>query len=154
MKFCSDYDPSNVAIKLGVAVLVENDSGELLLDLRRDCELWGLPGGRVEPGESIEQAALRETREETGLEVELTRLQGVYSHPEGRIATFSDNGDVRHLVDVAVTARIVGGNLSVSQESLRMTFIAKGNLPSDEQMVPAARRIIKDYVSGAENVIG
>lgn len=153
MKFCSDYNPSKVAIKLGVAVLIENESGALLLDLRKDCDMWGLPGGRVEPGESIEQAALRETREETGLDVKLTRLQGVYSHPEGRIVTFTDNGDVKHSIDVAIGARIIGGSLTTSEESVRMEFFPKTSLPGQETICPPARQILEDYISGAEGVI-
>ncbi len=62
----SSEKTSATAIKLGVAVLVEDEAGAVLLELRRDCGLWGLVGGRVEPGESVSVAAIRETQEETG----------------------------------------------------------------------------------------
>jgi ADP-ribose pyrophosphatase YjhB (NUDIX family) len=68
---------SATAIKLGVAVLVEDAAGTVLLDLRRGCELWCLPGGRDEAGESIEQAAFREPREDTAFEARLPTVQGV-----------------------------------------------------------------------------
>lgn len=63
---------------LGVTVaIIEGDT--ILLTLREDFEVWCLPGGGVDEGESLADAARREVREETGLEVELTRLVGTYS---------------------------------------------------------------------------
>ena len=141
------------AIKLGVAVFVEDEAGAFLLDLRRDCGLWGLPGGRVETGESIEQAALRETREETGFEVRLTGLQGVYSEPANRVVRYPDNGDVRHLVDIVLTARIVAGQLVCSPESIRVQFFPKDRLPAPETIAPPARQAIRDYLDGAKGTI-
>lgn len=67
-------------INLGVNVAVIQD-GRVLLTQREDFEVWCLPGGGVDPGESLAQAAIREVREETGLEVELVRLVGMYSRP-------------------------------------------------------------------------
>ena len=55
--------------------------GQVLLTKRRDFGVWCLPGGAVEDGESLAQAAIREVREETGLDVRLTRLVGLYSRP-------------------------------------------------------------------------
>ena len=56
-------------------------SGEVLLIKRRDCEAWAVPGGKVEAGETVADTAIREVREETGIDIELTRLVGVYSSP-------------------------------------------------------------------------
>lgn len=65
---------------IGVAVAVLRD-GLVLLTKREDAEMWCLPGGAVDDGESLAHAAVREVREETGLEVRLTRLVGIYSRP-------------------------------------------------------------------------
>lgn len=84
---------------LGVNIsIIQN--GKILLTKREDFEVWCLPGGAVDEGESLAQAAIREAREETGLEVELTRLVGVYSRP-------SWNGPGMHIV--SFVARPVGG---------------------------------------------
>jgi len=115
MLFSSEKTSATV-IKLGVSVLVEDAAGAVLLELRRDCGLWGCVGGRVEPGESVSAAAIRETQEETGLEVALTGLQGIYSEPQDRIVTYDDNGDERHLVDIIFTGRIVGGGWRAARE--------------------------------------
>ena len=147
MLFSSEKTSATV-IKLGVSVLIEDAGGAVLLELRRDCGLWGMVGGRVEAGESVATAAMRETQEETGLEVALTGLQGIYSEPEDRIVTYDDNGDERHLVDIVFTGRIVGGRLACSPESLRLEFFTKDRLPPLESMTPPSRVIIDDYVKG------
>ncbi len=68
-------------LAVNVAVIHE---GKILLTKREDFETWILPSGGVEEGESLAQAAIRETKEETGLDVELTRLVGVYSRLSNR----------------------------------------------------------------------
>ena len=91
--------------KLTVDVVLPGDGGVVLVRRRNDPfkGRWCLPGGFVDVGESVEDAAVREMREETGLEVELVRLVGVYSHPER---------DPRgHSVTVAFLARKTGGTL-------------------------------------------
>ena len=65
---------------IGVAIAIV-ESGRILLTQREDSEVWCLPGGAVDDGESLAQAAAREAHEETGLEVRLTRLVGMYSQP-------------------------------------------------------------------------
>ena len=70
--------------RLGVATngFIRNDSGRILLQRRADIDFWSMPGGNVEIGESLEQGVAREVYEETGLEVRVERLIGVYSGPE------------------------------------------------------------------------
>lgn len=138
-------------IGFGTGVIVRNSEGKILLELRADCGLWGTPGGRVDPGESIEQSARREVREETGLEVRITRLLGVYSGPEDRIITYPDNGDVRHKVDVFLEAEITGGTLAPSLESERLEFFDPSHLPAE--LHPAGVRPLWDYAAGHFGVV-
>jgi len=66
-------------LSVNVAVI---DDNKVLLIKREDFPIWGLPGGGVEDGESLAQAAIRETQEETGVSAKLTHLMGVYSRPQ------------------------------------------------------------------------
>jgi ADP-ribose pyrophosphatase YjhB (NUDIX family) len=106
-----------------VTAVVENAAGELLLHRRVDNELWGLPGGAVELGESVAQTVVREVKEETGLDVALTGLVGVYSDPHHVIA-YAD-GEVRQQFSLCFAARLLGGMLAGSDESHEVRFVAR-----------------------------
>jgi 8-oxo-dGTP pyrophosphatase MutT (NUDIX family) len=140
-----------VRVRVGVGVVIRGPGNTILLEKRRDCGWWGLPGGKVEPGESLVDAAVREVREETGLAVEITQLIGVYSDPSGRIVTYPDNGDVVQLVDVVVGARVLSGILMCSQESEEVRFFSPSQLP--EEIVPPARQPIADAFEGRCGVL-
>lgn len=140
---------ANTIVRLGVAVVVRDAEGRILLERRSDCGWWGLPGGRVDAGESVAQAAIREVHEETGLTVRITGLVGLYSEPPGRIVTFPDN--VVHLVDAAVTAEIVSGELTISHESEDLRFFPPHDLPAD--IVPPAKRLLADAIEGLSGVL-
>lgn len=134
------------AIKLGVAVLIRNEAGWVLFERRSDCGLWGFPGGRIEPGESIRDAVIREVKEETGLTVEVSRLLGVYSEPgSGRIIHYPEA--VVHGIDIFVEVRITGGALCISAESEELEFFNPGCLPSD--LVPSSVPLLKDVLTGS-----
>jgi 8-oxo-dGTP pyrophosphatase MutT (NUDIX family) len=133
-------------VKAGVGVIIVDWEGKILLEKRSDNGMWGLPGGSIEPGESVHQTALREVEEETGLKVRITGLLGVYSEPRGRIVTYPDNGDVAHLVDIALTGEIVSGELTLSPESLDLQFFAPGRLP--REIVPPTLRPLQDFIQG------
>lgn len=132
-------------IKLGVGVFVLNDSGQILLEKRSDCGLWGLLGGKIEPGESVADAAVREVKEESGLDIRITRLLGIYSEPADRIVVYPDNFDERHLIDIVLEAVISGGSLTISEESLELRFFERMELPKDLALAPPAREAIRDY---------
>ena len=94
-----DYydDPSAPAANSlvpSVNVVVVNNAGEILLIRRSDNDNWAVPGGAIDLGESVVQAAIRETLEESGITCELTGLDGIYSDPRHRIL-YTSNGEVR-----------------------------------------------------------
>ena len=151
--FCRTRTSDRAALKTGVGVLVRDEFGRILLERRADCGLWGLLGGSVLPGESITHTALREVEEESGFVAEITGLVGVYSGPEDRIVVYPDNGDERHLIDIVLEAKICGGTLRISQESLELRFFSVKDLPPPEMFSPPARKPVADYRQGRRGVI-
>jgi 8-oxo-dGTP pyrophosphatase MutT (NUDIX family) len=142
---------ANTRVRVGVGVVVRDEKGRVLLERRSDCGWWGLPGGRIEPGESAIEAAVREVKEETGLTIRVIRLLGVYSEPSERIVTFLDNSDVVQLVDILLEATIFSGTLTCSSESLDLRFFEPGCLPSE--IVPPARVPLEDVAAGRVGVV-
>lgn len=122
---------------LGVTVAIV-DAGRVLLTKREDFEVWCLPGGHVDDGESLATAARREVIEETGLEVELTRLVGVYSRPNWW------RGGL-HLALFA--ARPIGGRPRLQPgEVIDARFFAPDALP--EPILWGHRQQIADAIAG------
>jgi ADP-ribose pyrophosphatase YjhB (NUDIX family) len=125
---------------IGVTVaIIEGDS--ILLTLREDFEVWCMPGGEVEAGESLAEAGRREVFEETGLVVELTRLVGSYSRVGWRN---------HHAFLFA--ARITGGTLTPDlREVLEARFFPFDALP--EHMLIGQAHRIQDVISGVIGVV-
>lgn len=114
-------------LMVGAGILIQDADQRLLLLKRSDNHCWGLPGGAVEPGEEVEQAARRETLEETGLEVHDLELFGVYSGPE--LFYEYPNGDQVHNVSIIYMARGVSGNISLNQEHTAWQYFADEEIP-------------------------
>jgi ADP-ribose pyrophosphatase YjhB (NUDIX family) len=95
---------------VSVAATVVDDAGRVLVIQRRDNGRWEPPGGVLEMNESITEGVSREVREETGLNIELTRLTGVYKNM------------VRGVVAIMFRARVTGGRLSASDEATRVEW--------------------------------
>jgi ADP-ribose pyrophosphatase YjhB (NUDIX family) len=122
---------------LGAAIAIIQ-AGQVLLTRREDFEVWCLPGGHVDDGESVAQAAVREAREEVGLVVELTRLVGIYSRPRWL-------GGSMHVILFA--ARPVGGVLRPQPaEVLDAGYFSPRALP--EPLLVGHRRQILDALHG------
>ena len=133
-------------IRPGVAAVIQNGAGQILLQRRSDNGLWGLPGGSVEIGESVQDAIVREVREETGLSVEVMRLIGVYSDPRIQIVRYSD-GNVVHYISTLFACRIVAGDLRTGDETLDLQFFDPAHLPDD--LVPMHRVRIQDAMANS-----
>jgi len=118
-------------------------AGRILLTLRPDWEVWCLPGGSVEADESLAQAAIRETREEVGLDVRLTRLVGLYSR----------NGWLVHGLHVAVfAAEIIGGELAyLDGEVLEAHWFAADEIP--EAMLLGHQQRALDALAGVSGAV-
>lgn len=123
--------------KIMVDVVISSEEGVVLI--RRGSEpyegMWALPGGFVEIGETVENAAVREVKEETNLDVELDRLVGVYSEP-GR--------DPRgHNVSVTFLGRVTGGEPEAATDADEVSVLDH----SEVELAFDHRKIIEDALS-------
>lgn len=127
-----------------VNVVVVNAAGDILLIRRSDNDNWALPGGAIDLGESVSQAAVRETREETGIDCEINGLVGIYTDP-GHIILYTSNGEARQEFSIVLRARAVGGQTTPSDESTEVRWVPPGeaeNYTMDRSM----RRRIRHYM--------
>src|SRR3954451_7471913 len=123
-----DYldDPSAPAANSlvpSVNVGLLNDRGELLLIRRTDNDNWAMPGGAMDLGETIAEAGVRETLEETGIECEIVRLVGVYTNPR-HVMEYTSNDEVRQECSLVFAARPVAGEPKTSSESREVLWVA------------------------------
>ncbi|MBN2548906.1 MAG: NUDIX hydrolase [Anaerolineales bacterium] len=134
-------------ILAGAAVLIFNDQDQLLLGLRPDNHCWGIPGGGMEPGEQLEETALRETHEETGLEVGLLELFGVFSGPD--LFYEYPNGDQVYNVTIVYRTHDFQGVLpDQTDDASELHFFALDELP--ENLSPPIRPVIEQLLAGQE----
>ncbi|MFE8972904.1 NUDIX hydrolase [Streptomyces cyaneofuscatus] len=120
------HAPKANSIVPSVTAVARNDAGEVLLIHKTDNNLWALPGGGVDVGESVADAAVRETKEETGFDVVVTGLVGLYTDP-GHVMAY-DDGEVRQQFSICFRARITGGALRTSSESKEVAFVDPSKL--------------------------
>lgn len=128
--------------------IITNEKKEILLQLRTDKNLWGLPGGAVEKGESVEQAAQREVTEETGLYVEVDFLLGIYS---AYFDTYP-NGDKAQTITTMFIFKVIKGELMVGDagETLDLKFFSQEHLP--EMANQQHKDAIQDFFSNKRGV--
>ena len=112
-----------------VNVVVTNGDGEVLLIRRTDNQNWAVPGGAIDLGESMVQAAIRETKEESGIDCEITGLVGIYTDPK-HVILYTSNGEARQEFSILLTARATGGAPTPSDESSEVRWVPQADLGS------------------------
>lgn len=118
--------PKPTSIVIAVSAFVTDERNRLLMIRRTDNNLYALPGGRHELGETMTETALRETDEETGIRIEVTGLVGIYSNPD-HVMAYSD-GEVRQEFSICFRARPVGGQPRTSDESSEVLWVDRDAL--------------------------
>ena len=135
--------PTPNSVVPSASAVVTDELGRILLIKRRDNKLWALPGGRHDVGETIEHTAVREVKEETGLDVEVTALTGIYTDP-AHIVAFA-NGEVRQQFSLCFTTTLRGGQLAIDDESTDIAWTHPDHI-ADLPMHPSMRLRVDHYL--------
>ncbi|MFE7540506.1 NUDIX hydrolase [Streptomyces platensis] len=139
------HAPAANSLVPAASAVVVDDSGRVLLQRRRDNDMWALPGGVMHLGESLPDCAVRETREETGFHVEIVGIVGTYTNPHHVFAY--DDGEVRQEFSICFLARPLSGQLTVSEESTDVRWFEPGEIDA-LPMVPSIRKRMNDWRDG------
>lgn len=124
---------------IGVFAIIFDEQRRVLLCHRNDYDLWNLPGGGLEIGESPWDGVIREVKEEVGLDVEVVRLQGVYSKPDKNEIVFS------------FICKHIGGKMTLTDEADLIQYFPFEDMPKNTSPNQLAR--IKDALSESNLVL-
>ena len=111
-----------------VNVIVADDAGRILLIRRTDNGNWAVPGGAIDLGESMIDAAVRETREESGIDCEITGLVGIFTDPR-HVIHYTSNDEVRQEFSILLTGHAISGQPTPSSETSDVQWIEPARLP-------------------------
>jgi ADP-ribose pyrophosphatase YjhB (NUDIX family) len=135
--------PKANSVVPAVSAIVTDPQDRILLILRTDNGYWSIPGGGLNPGESVADATVREVREETGIDCQVTGLVGIYSDPN-HVAAY-DDGEVRQEFSICFTTSMTGGTMTTSNESAEVQFVPPNAIPG-LRMHPSIRLRIQHYL--------
>ncbi|WP_199430152.1 NUDIX hydrolase [Qaidamihabitans albus] len=140
--------PAANSIAIAVSAFIQDEQDRILMIRRTDNDYYAIPGGQLELGETLSQAAVREVREETGIECEVTGLIGLYSNPNHVIAY--DDGEVRQEFSICFRAKPLGEELRTSSESKEAHWVQPRRL-SDLNIHPSIRLWIEHARQGSSD---
>ena len=135
--------PAATSMVASVNVIVADDDGRILLIRRTDNGNWAVPGGAIDLGESMIGAAVRETREESGVDCEITGLLGIFTDPR-HLIHYTSNDEVRQEFSIVLIGRAVGGEPTTSSESSEVHWTDPALLP-ELQMDRSMRMRLAHY---------
>jgi ADP-ribose pyrophosphatase YjhB (NUDIX family) len=138
--------PKPTSRKASASVLVQDDKSRVLLLRRTDNGLWTIPTGAVKKNETVAQAAVRECREETGLEIQPVGLVGVFSDPRHIIEY---KKEVRQPINICLRAVVIGGRLTTTNEASAVEWVGCDELDRYE-IHPAVRLRITHGLTSSE----
>jgi 8-oxo-dGTP diphosphatase len=118
-----------------VDIIIEQGKGIVLILRRNAPKQWAIPGGYCDYGESLEQAAVREAREETGLTVELLEQFHTYSDPR--------RDPRQHSISTVYLARPIGGTLQAQDDAREIGVFSESDIPAE--LAFDHNQILKDY---------
>jgi ADP-ribose pyrophosphatase YjhB (NUDIX family) len=118
--------PTPNSIVVAVTAFVQDDAGRILMIRRTDNDLYAIPGGAQDIGETITQTVVREVQEETGITTEVIGLVGIYTDPH-HVIVFG-NGEIRQEFSICFRARPIAGTLRTSNESKEVLWIKTDQL--------------------------
>jgi ADP-ribose pyrophosphatase YjhB (NUDIX family) len=135
--------PRATRVVPAASAVITDEEGRVLLGKRTDNTLWTIPGGTMKPGETIAETAVREVKEETGIDVEVVSLIGIYSNPN-HVVEYSD-GEVRQQFSVCFACRRVGGEIAASDETSEVGYFSPDEL-EDMEIHPSIRLRIGHFL--------
>ena len=128
-------------IRLGCsAIILDETKTKVLLTERADNKQWCLPSGGVDPGETVEETCIREVYEETGLDVHVTKLIGVYSDPH-RMVEYPD-GNKAHVIALSFAAEIIGGELGLNDETTDFGYFTVEEMDELDMLLNHKERVL------------
>ncbi len=145
--------PAANSIVPSVNVIIVNERDEMLMICRTDNGNWAVPGGAMDFGESIAEAAVRETREETGIECEITGLVGIYTNPR-HVIRYTSNDEVRQEFSIVFTARPLAGEPTPSSESSEVHWVSLDAVPGLQMHRSMRQRIQHQLDKRSQPYIG
>ena len=138
-------------IRVGCSAVIFDGQKRVLLTRRSDNGQWCLPSGGLEPGESLEEACVREVLEETGLHVRIKRLVGAYSNHHQLV--IYDGNDKFQIVALNFEAEVISGILGLSDETMDVGYFSLDEIEGMDLIKSHHERILDTVVGQAQTIV-